>query len=74
MEAVLPVEETLEDTMRIVLDLKVELDKPVRKNLYLDEYRTVLQDDNLNFMGLSDPKEISYLNFAYHNEDFAFPS
>lgn len=64
MEAVLPVEETLEDTMRIVLDLKVELDKPVRKNLYLDEYRTVLQDDNLNFMGLSDPKEINYLNFA----------
>ena len=39
------------------------MDKPVMYGLTLNEYRTELYDDRLNFMGLTPPKEINYLNF-----------
>ena len=35
----------------------------------MDEYRIELQDDSINFMGLSEPKQINYLNFADVSKD-----
>jgi len=32
-------------------------------NTYLEETRSMLYDNRFNFMGLSDPKEIDFLNF-----------
>ena len=61
----MPIEETLEQLQNTILVLtKIDLDQPqVFKILELDEFRTQLYDDNINFMGLSDPKTLEYLNF-----------
>lgn len=38
----------------------------------LDEVRIELYDDNLNFMGLSNPKSLDYLNYAEIVHDVPF--
>ena len=43
---------------------KILLNEPKVKYLFFDEYRTELYDDPINFMGLSAPKEINYLNYS----------
>ena len=62
----MPIEETLEQLQNTILVLtKIDLDQPqVFKILELDEFRTQLYDDSINFMGLSDPKTLEYLNFS----------
>ena len=45
----------------------VDLQSPKYQLLNLDEYRTRLQDDNVNFMNMAEPTEIKYLNFAEGN-------
>ena len=57
-------EETLESKPNLLVMTRVHLDKPVGKWLFLDEERAELQDDNINMMGLSEPKRLNYLNFA----------
>ena len=64
MGQVLPIEETLQSNLHLLVITPVNLDKPVSKFLFLDEERTELQDDNINMMGLSEPKRLNYLNFA----------
>ena len=62
-EEVLPAEDTLQQTRIGLLDVKIDLDEPHLLNIYLDEFRTELEDDNINFMSLSETKQIDYLNF-----------
>ena len=40
----------------------MNFDKPIMKFFYFEEYRTQLFDDPLNFMGLTSPKTLDYLN------------
>ena len=40
----------------------MNFDAPIMKYFYFEEYRTKLYDDPLNFMGLTEPKTIDYLN------------
>ena len=39
----------------------------------MDENRIELKDDSINFMGLSEPKKINYLNFADVSKDQPCP-
>ena len=57
-------EVTLQSNLNVLVFTRVHLDKPVSKYLFLDEERAELQDDNINMMGLSEPKRLNYLNFA----------
>ena len=41
---------------------KIDLDNPSFFNVCVDEHRYFLNDDCFNFMGLSEPKEVIYLN------------
>ena len=36
----------------------------------MEEFRAELQDDNINFLGLSEPKKLNYLNFAEVIKDY----
>ena len=38
--------------------------------LELEEFRAELADDNFNFMGLTAPKRVKYLNFSDTVRDF----
>ena len=38
----------------------------------MEEFRVELFDDEINFMGLAEPKEIIYLNFAEADMDLPF--
>ena len=64
MEKVLPIEETLDKGQTLLVLTKIDLEQPqFMKLLELDEFRTELHDDNINFMDLSDHKTLDYLNF-----------
>ena len=41
---------------------EIDLDNPQIVRLYLEEERTELYDDRLNFMGLTDPEVLHYMN------------
>ena len=43
------------------------------KHIFLDEFRAHLHDDSINLMGLSEPKELNYVNFAKGSTDWPFP-
>ena len=64
MKEVLKADETLKKLPNYLLETKIDLEKPQSKVYTLEEHRTELQDDSINFMGLTEPKEINYLNFA----------
>ena len=53
---------------------KIDIDQVLTKIVYLNEHRTELQDDYINWMGLSDPEEINYLNFADEIKDWGDPT
>ena len=38
----------------------------------MEEFRIELFDDEINFMGLAEPKEITYLNFAEVDRDLPY--
>ena len=65
----LPANETLQTIRNVLLLTTIDLEKPQAKHYYLEENRTELQDDSINFMGLTEPKEINYLNFAEVSKD-----
>ena len=58
--------------MSIVLFDKIDLDKSFGRNVQLDEYRTSLQDDEINFMNLADSSEIKYINYSEVVEELNF--
>ena len=47
-----------------LLDNKIDIKQTLKKTFYLDESKFILQDDMVNFMGLSRPKELEFLNFT----------
>ena len=64
MDQVLSIEETLQKQSDLLIWTKIDLEQPqLIKYLELEEFRTELYDDSINFMGLSDPKTLDYLNF-----------
>ena len=58
MEKVLPADDTLKQGLNNLIMAKLDLEKNQTKLLVLEEYRTELYDDNINFMGLSEPKKL----------------
>ena len=74
MEKVLPADDTLKQGLNNLITAKLDLEKNQTKLLELEEYRTELYDDNINFMGLSEPKQIDYLNFAENARDYPMAS
>ena len=69
MKEVLSADETLQTIQNVVLLITIDLEKPLAKSYHLEENRTERQDDSINFMGLIEPKEINYLNFAETSMD-----
>ena len=69
MKEVLSADETLLSIQNAVILQAIDLENPLAKVYDLEENRTELQDDSINFMGLTEPKEISYLNFAEISKD-----
>ena len=55
MKEVLPVDKTLQKIQNVLLFTTIDLENPVSKDYYLEENRTELQDDSINFMGLTEP-------------------
>ena len=66
-------DDTLQQLPNFLSFGQIDLDKPIIKFLELEEYRTELQDDTINFMGLSEPKKFNYVNFAQTERDIIVP-
>ena len=64
MSEILPIEETLQTAINLILTAKIDLDQSQSKMLLLDEYRAELLDDNINLMGLTEPKQLNYLVYS----------
>ena len=69
MQEVLPADETLQSIQKELLYTKIDFDQKRGKEFFLDEYRTELHDNSINFMGLTEPKQVNYLNFAESSVD-----
>ena len=59
-------DESIETDPSIILYHKIDTWRPARFHIELIENRVELQDDNLNLFGLSEPKQLSFLNFPDH--------
>ena len=62
MGSVNPKEQSVESGVKILIQQYLNLEKPVAFGMKLKEYQTELYDDQFNFMGLPEPKQISYMN------------
>ena len=62
MDKVLPLDETLKSQQTVNMLAKVNIEEPKSLLLYLDEYRIELKDNNMDFMDLTEAKNLKYLN------------
>ena len=64
LEEVEPIEEIVKHQSNKLLRARVSLNENLGRRYELDETRSELKDDNFNFMGLSEPSKLNYLNVA----------
>ena len=70
LKEVNPKNESVQQLQKLIIVKNIELDTPQRVVLAMEEYRTDLQDDILNFLNLAEPSEVNYINYSNTHDQF----
>jgi len=57
-------EDTIEESMHVIMNKRIKPASLQSYNLHMDEHRIELFDDRINLLGMSSPKKLSFVNIS----------